>query len=381
MTKAMNVRDVQHPILPRATPEELSRQRAVVSLRKLLNARVRSENVRRFHEEGAPAFAARHQRQPQSPDDIAAALFESPGYRMWSAANRAAQEMIWVSVGEPIFRDRDRMQAAAQALFTCPDRKGSLTLDPSYDPSPELAGTDVHLQPGGYARDDGPDDIVAGAFYETGGNVFSFGQGAGKSDSKAGVIFRLLEETFAGFEPKRILDLGCSAGAASAAYADRFPNAEVHAIDIGAGMLRYAHARAEALDVAVHFSQMDAADLKYPDDHFDLVVSHNMLHEIGADKRRRAMAEALRVVRPGGLVIFQDVDTRFAPSDVHRVEKNWDTRFNGEIFWQTYTESDLEADMLSAGFAADDVAEHNVAAVSNLNRWYVISGRKPIAAA
>lgn len=373
----MKVRDVQHPVLPRTTAEEQSRQRAVVSLRKLLNARVRPQNVRRFHEEGAPAFAARHGRQPQSPDDIAQALFDSTGYRMWSAANRAAQEMIWVSVGEPIFRDRARMEAAAHDLATAAGRKGSLTLDPDYTPSPELAGTDVHLQPGGYARDDGPDDVVAGALYETGGNVFSFGQGAGKSDSKAGVVLRLLEDAFEGVVPGRVLDLGCSAGAASAAYADRFPDAEVHAIDIGAGMLRYAHARAEALDVAVHFSQMDAADLKFPDDGFDLVVSHNMLHEIGPEKRRRAMAEALRVVRPGGVVIFQDVDTRLPQSDVHRVEKNWDTRFNGEIFWQTYTESDLAADMHAAGFAPGDVAEHDVPAVSNLNRWYVISGRKP----
>lgn len=373
----MNVRDVQHPMLPQATEEELSRQRAVVSLRKLLNARVRSENVRRFAEEGAPAFAARHGRQPQSPDDIEQALFESVGYRMWSAANRAAQEMIWVSVGEPIFRDRDRMQAAAQALAGAGDRKGSLTLHADYDPSPEIAGTDVHLQPGGYARDDSPDDIVAGAFYETGGNVFSFGQGAGKSDSKAGVIFRLLEDRFGGFTPGRVLDLGCSAGAASAAYADRFPDAQVHAIDIGAGMLRYAHARAEALGVAVHFHQMDAADVRFPDDHFDLVVSHNMLHEIGADKRRRAMAEALRVIRPGGLVIFQDVDTRFAPTDVHRVEKNWDTGFNGELFWKTYNDADLLADMRAAGFAEGTIEEHNVSAVSNLNRWYVISGGKP----
>ncbi|MGF7149951.1 ubiquinone/menaquinone biosynthesis C-methylase UbiE [Sphingomonas zeicaulis] len=377
----MNVRDVQHPMLPQATEEELSRQRAVVSLRKLLNARVRSQNVRRFAEEGAPAFAARHGRQPQSPDEIEQALFESVGYRMWSAANRAAQEMIWVSVGEPIFRDRDRMQAAAAALAGAADRKGSLTLHADYDPSPEIASTDVHLQPGGYARDDSPEDIVAGAFYETGGNVFSFGQGAGKSDSKAGVIFRLLEERFGGFTPGRVLDLGCSAGAASAAYADRFQDAEVHAVDIGAGMLRYAHARAEALGVAVHFHQMDAAELRFPHDHFDLVVSHNMLHEIGANKRRRAMAEALRVVRPGGLVIFQDVDTRFAPTDVHRVEKNWDTSFNGELFWKTYNDADLLADMRAAGFAEGSIEEHNVSAVSNLNRWYVISGGKPVGGA
>jgi ubiquinone/menaquinone biosynthesis C-methylase UbiE len=375
----MRVRDVQHPLLPQATEEELSRQRAVVSLRKLLNARVRADNVRRFETEGAPAFAARHGRQPQSPEDISDALFESTGYRMWSAANRAAQEMIWVSVGEPIFRDRDRMQAAARALAEAPDRKGSLHLDPAYAPSPEIAGTDVHLQPGGYARDDSPDDIVAGAFYETGGNVFSFGQGAGKGDSKAGVIFKLLDESFPDLVPLRILELGCSAGAASAAYADHFPAAEVHAIDIGAGMLRYAHGRAEALGVPVHFHQMDAADLGFADDHFDLVVSHNMLHEIGTDKRRRAMAEALRVVRPGGVVIFQDVDTRFAPTEVHKVEKNWDTAFNGELFWKTYNDADLIADMAVAGFDADRVREHAAEAVSNINRWYVISGTKPVA--
>lgn len=375
----MKVRDVQHPLLPKTTAEEQSRQRAVVSLRKLLNARVRSANVRRFEEEGAPAFAARFGREPQSPADIERAFFESPGYRMWSAVNRSVQEMIWMSVGEPIFRDRERMQTAASALAEAPAKLGALKLDPDYKPSPEIAGTDVHLQPGGYARDDGPDDIVAGAFYETGGNIYSFGQGAGKSDSKAGVIFNLLKSDFPEFVPTRILDLGCSAGAASAAYAAEFPDADVHAIDIGAGMLRYAHARAEALGVGVTFHQMDAAELKFPDASFDLVVSHNMLHEIGAEKRRRAMAEALRVVRPGGLVIFQDVDTRFAPTDVHRVEKNWDTAFNGEIFWETYGEADLVADMVGAGFAAADVAEHNMEAVSNINRWYVISGRKPAA--
>lgn len=377
----MRVRDVQHPMLPQATEEELSRQRAVVSLRKLLNARVRSANVRRFDKEGAPAFAARHGRLPQSPEDIERALFESSGYRMWSAANRSAQEMIWMAVGEPIFRDRERMQAAARALAASPNKLGALELDPAYDPSPEVAGTDIHLQPGGYARDDGPDDIVAGAFYEIGGNVFSFGQGAGKGDSKAGVIFNLLDSAFPGFTPERILDLGCSAGAASAAYAAHFPDAEVHAIDIGAGMLRYAHARAEALGVPVTFHQMDASDLKFADGSFDLVVSHNMLHEIGAEKRRKAMAEALRVVRPGGLVIFQDVDTRFAPSDVHRVEKNWDTHFNGELFWKIYNDADLVADMQSAGFDPADIKEHNMAAVSNTNRWYVISGRGPTGAA
>lgn len=372
----MKVRDLQHEVLPQATPDELSRQRAVVSLRKLLNARVRSGNVARFASEGAPAFAARHGRQPQSPGDIRAALFESQRYRMWSAANRSAQEMLWVSVGEPVYRDLDRMEAAARALAESPDRRGSLTLDPAYDPSPEVADIDIHLQPGGYGMDRGPDDVVAGALYETGGNVFSFGQGAGRGDSKTGVAVRLLAEHFPGFVPTRILDLGCSAGAATAAYAATFPEAEVHAVDIGAGMLRYAHARAESLGVAVHFHQMDASALSFPDDSFDLVVSHNLMHEIGAEKRRAMIRESARVVRPGGVVIHQDVAIRFEPTLVHQVERDWDTHFNNERHWHTYASADLIADMRAAGFEADGIVEHNLAAIHGSNRWYAITAQK-----
>ena len=95
----MKVRDVQHAVLPRTTAEEGSRQNAVVSLRRLLNSKVRPRNVGIFESEAAPAFAERHGRQPQSHEEVREAFLMSPGYRMWSAANRSAQEMIWVSVG------------------------------------------------------------------------------------------------------------------------------------------------------------------------------------------------------------------------------------------------------------------------------------------
>lgn len=372
----MKVRDLQHAVLPQATAEELSRQRAVVSLRKLLNARVRSDNVARYEREGAAAFAARTGRPPQSPDDVRAGLFESTRYRLWSAANRSAQEMLWVSVGEPVYRDLDRMRGAARALIDAPDRKGSLALDPDYDPSPEVADLDIHLQPGGYGMDLGPDDVIAGALYETGGNVFSFGQGAGTSDSKTALGVGLLRQHFPDLEPVRILELGCSAGAASAAYAATFPQAEVHALDIGAGMLRYAHARAESIGVPVHFHQMDASTLAFADDSFDLVVSHNLLHEIGADKRRAMLREAARVVRPGGVVIHQDVPIRFEPTLVHQVERDWDTHFNNERHWATYARADLVSEMVDAGFPAEAVVEHDLPAVHGLNRWYAVTARK-----
>lgn len=372
----MKVRDLDHAVLPRATAEERSRQGAVVALRRLLNRHVRPRNVEVFESEAAPAFRELHGRAPQSPAEVQQAFLLSPSYRLWSATNRAAQEMIWVSVGEPVYRDLDRMTEATRELVEAPEKLGSLNLDAAYDPSPEVAGVDIHLQPGGYAFDRGGYDVAAGALYECGGNVFSFGQGIGRGDSKAGVVVRLLDEAFGGFRPKKILDIGCSAGAASAAYADHFPDAEVHAIDIGSAMLRYAHARAESLGVAVHFHQMDAAAMAFDDDSFDLVVSHNLMHEIGEEKRRAMIRESRRVAKPGGVVIHQDVAIRNLPTIVHEVERDWDTHFNGEVHWNTYQTADLIADMRAAGFG-ETIVEHDLAAIHGANRWYAISGRKP----
>jgi len=373
----MKVRDLQHDLLPRLSEEDRSRQRAVVSLRRAISGKLRNRNLQLYETEGAPAFAAAHDRQPQSPDEMEQAFFASQRYRMWSAMGRASQEMIWLSVGEPALNDMARIQARAADLAAAPDRKGALHLDPTHTPSPEVADIDIHLQPGGYALNRSEDDLLAGVLYETGGNIYTFGQGIGKGDSKAGSIIRHIEATYPDFKPTRILDLGCSAGAASCAYAAHYPDAEVHAGDIGAGMLRYAHARAEALGLAVEFHQLDSSDLsKFETGYFDLVVSHNLFHEIGAEKRALTMKEAARVTRSGGLVIHQDVPTRFEPTLIEQVERAWDTKYNGEDFWGVYANDDLKAEMRAAGFSDDRLHEMRLTKVDGVGGWYVLAGER-----
>src|SRR5690606_108126 len=137
------------------------------------------------------------------------------------------------------------------------------------------------------------------------------GRGIGKGDSKAGAVIAHLAKLRPGWRPQRILDMGCSAGGASIVYAEAFPDAEVHAIDLGADMLRYAHARAEPLGVRVHFHQMSATATKFDDASFDLVVSHNLMHEISGEVRRAVAKESLRLLAPGGICVHQDVDLLF----------------------------------------------------------------------
>lgn len=373
----MNVRNVSHALLPRLTAEERSRQRNVIALRRLLNDHLRPRNEALYESEGLPAFRARHGRAPQTAAEVEQAMNESAGYRLWSAMNRSAQELIWVAAGEPVFRESARLEETAARLAAAPGRRGELHLDPDFEPPQEVAAVDIHLQPGGYALDRSPRDVAAGALYENGGNIYSFGQGVGRADSKAGAVLRYLGETRPGFRPRRILEIGCSAGAAACGYAAERPDTEVHAVDIGAGMLRYAHARAEALGLRVVFHQMSGAALEFPDGHFDLVVTNNLLHEIGREHRRCMMAEARRVAAPGGLVIHQDVPIRAAPSLVAQVERGWDEKYNGEIFWNVYAGDDLKADMRAAGFADAGLTETRIEKISGAGGWYLLTGEKP----
>ena len=50
----------------------------------------------------------------------------------------------------------------------------------------------------------------------------------------------------------------------------------------------------------------DAADLAFDGETYDRVVLFFLLHEVPEDVRRRALAEALRVVKPGGRLVIVD---------------------------------------------------------------------------
>jgi len=90
----------------------------------------------------------------------------------------------------------------------------------------------------------------------------------------------------------RLLDVACGAGFAAMMAAER--GAIVAGLDASAGLLEVARARVPDGDFRVG----DMSELPFPDDQFDVVVTFSGI----AAGLEAAMAEAVRVLRPGGVL-------------------------------------------------------------------------------
>ncbi len=370
-------RNPDHAMLGRPSHDERARLGIIGAMKLHVGRRLRAGNRAFYALEAEPGFEADHGRPPKGPGEIGEAMRPNPHWQLWSAMNRATQEQMWDAVQDTLLREEPRMKRVYTDLTAGNSQRGSLELDPDCRVPVAVQQSEIHLQPGGYVLDRGEDDFLAGAFYELGGAVYSQAQGIGTKQSKGEIIIGMLEAQYPGFKPTRILDMACSAGASSTPYAEAFPDAEVHAIDVTPGLLRYAHARAEALGLPVHFHQQHLAETTFPDASFDLVVSHNAMHEISADDAAGMMRESYRLLKPGGVCVHQDVPLRFDQLDDYmQFDYSWDHDYNCEPFWLVYATNDPQALLLDAGFVADDVYVGFIEQGDSSFRWFVATARK-----
>lgn len=105
----------------------------------------------------------------------------------------------------------------------------------------------------------------------------------------------------------RALDLGCGPGALSLALAERAaPDASIVGLDLSEDQLACARSQADNAPCPVEFRRGSMDELPYPDGHFDLVMTSMALHETPPAVRRATVAEAARVLRPGGRFLLVD---------------------------------------------------------------------------
>jgi SAM-dependent methyltransferase len=345
---------LRHEMLPRSTHDELARQNFVQSLKVHLATKVSPGNRVVYEKRAKPRFEREARHRPKDRHDVRRVMQDEPYYQTWSALQRTSQEMMWDAVAASVERQLPDLIARAKGNGST---LGSLTLDPGVEIPSYHTAVDIHCMPGGYHSEGSRDDVAAGAIYDRAVHIYAMGRMGPLNDDLGQSLAWYLRETYPDFQPRAILDLGCSVGHSTLPYVDAYPEAEVYAIDVAAPMLRYAHARAEVMGKRVHFSQQNAEHTNFADGSFDLIVSHILLHETSSAAIRNIMCECYRLLTPGGLMFhvevpqYQDMD----PYDAFMLD--WDTYNNNEPFWGTLHDMDLIALASEGGFAAETVVQ------------------------
>lgn len=145
-----------------------------------------------------------------------------------------------------------------------------------------------------------------------------------------------------------VLDVGCGIGTAVAEMADHVgPEGAAHGVDISEAMIAEAAARAQDKTNVV-FSAGSANALPHSDAMFDAVRTERVL--LYVPEREKAIAEMMRVTKPGGRVVATDTDIDCtAISSKDRVLTRKMTSLVADAFVHPTSGRELPALMRAAG--------------------------------
>jgi SAM-dependent methyltransferase len=388
----------QHDFLVTGNHDEMNRQHYVSRLRMHILNQIGGGMRQVYENRVKPQFEKENGRAPETEREIHKAMLADTYGRTWSTMMVNCQDMVWDSVRPAIERAQPELNDRIRGLNA---RYGSLTLNPDLEIPKYISASDIHRMPGNYQTERAEDDATQGALYDRGRFVYNAGAAGPFADGIPRTMAAYIKARWPDFKPKRILELGCTIGSSTVPFVDAFPDAEVHAIDVGAPVLRYAHARAEALAKPIHFHQMNAEEMSFDDGSFDLIFSCIIFHETSRKAYPRILEECRRVLSDGGLMAHTELTPVSNMDAFDAFYIDWDAYYNNEPFYRTYTNMEPEEWVTKAGFAPDKfwqvsipdldrsppdafaeavsnptVANRKVARVGESARWYTYGAWK-----
>jgi len=384
----------EHPMLPATNHDEYAQIKFLVTFKNYIQSELDPLDKELVEQVAKPAFAGEHGRAATTGKDVRKLMEAEPFHQFWLSSLRHQQDLMWDNVADSVDRQIEELEQRASSAS---NKRGSLRLNPDLEMPGYLTAFDNHRMPGSYYIETRDGDLRAGALFDRAASLYHVNRNGGAmNDARGWTLIDHLETRFPDFGvPERILDLGCCVGHSTLTYCEKWPDAEVHGIDIGAPLLRYAHARSEHLGKTVHYSQQNAEDMDFDDGCFDVILSSAVLHETNRPATQRIFDECFRLLRPGGVMLHLEVPARYADLGVwEQIRVDWESQVNNEPFIAGSARLDLAGMAGKSGFGEVAAGYHwqvpgfvpgksgfetegGPGGSLKMGSWYIVSGRRP----
>lgn len=353
----------QHEAFPQPKHDEVARFNFLANFNRFMATALGPGNKLAYDKRVLPKFVKERSREPKDRFEIRKAMNQDPWHQLWSALKRNSMEMRQQNGRSLVLRQIEDLKAKTAALNEDSDL---LELDKSVQIPRYQSAVDIHCMPGSYHGEEIEDDVSAAANYDCGIFATTAGGIGALSDGGGQALVEWIHRERPGWVPKRILDIGVTVGHNIVPLALAFPDTEIIAVDVAAPVLRYGHARAQALGAKnIRFIQSNAEDLsRWEDGYFDWVQTTMFLHETSGTALPKIINEGYRVLSDGGLMFHleQPAYTDAMPL-YEQFIRDWDAFNNNEPFWSSMHTIDLNDVMVEAGFDRNKLFEAYVKAV------------------
>lgn len=190
-----------------------------------------------------------------------------------------------------------------------------------------------------------------------------------------------------------VLEVGCAFGRVSNFLANS-RDVVVTGVDINSAEIDYAKSNSDS--PRVNFVIMDGTELDLPDNKFNAVVMLGVIGGVELNTRKDLLAEAFRVVKPGGTVAIAEFKMNLDdPKRVKKYEEDkaitgeWGSRIvkkGGRILFiaKHFTEDEIIGMFKDAGFCSLQSREHTIETVGigdgilEVRQQYTVWGSKPL---
>jgi ubiquinone/menaquinone biosynthesis C-methylase UbiE len=116
----------------------------------------------------------------------------------------------------------------------------------------------------------------------------------------------------------RVLELGCGAGDMTLVLASK--GYKTYGIDISPTAIEWAKEKAKESSLKADFRVGSVLDLSYfPDNYFDYILDGHCLHCIIGNDREKFLSEALRVLKPGGILFSETMCGEIRDPEVQKL--------------------------------------------------------------